>query len=101
MSSLDLTGHGVFTVLTGIGGDGWIAAAKTLSKELGLPIATHRIGPRQTWQDLNGDWAQAREIRDSGVLLVRPDHHVAWRADAVTADPEAELRRVLKTILSR
>jgi 2,4-dichlorophenol 6-monooxygenase len=100
VSSLDLTGHGVFTVLTGIGGDGWIAAAKTLSKELGLPIATHRIGPRQTWQDLNGDWARAREIRDSGVLLVRPDHHVAWRADAVTADPEAELRRVLKTILS-
>ncbi|MGO7216355.1 hypothetical protein ACCS75_35670, partial [Rhizobium ruizarguesonis] len=51
--------------------------------------------------DLNGDWARARDIRDSGVLLVRPDQHVAWRADAVTADPEAELRRVLKSILSR
>jgi 2,4-dichlorophenol 6-monooxygenase len=86
-------------VLTGIGGDGWIAAAKALSKELKLPIAVHRIGPRQEWQDLTGDWARAREIRDSGVLLVRPDHHVAWRSDAAVDDPERELRRVLKTIL--
>jgi 2,4-dichlorophenol 6-monooxygenase len=32
---------------------------------------------------------------------VRPDHHVAWRAEAAVADPEGELRRVLKTILDR
>lgn len=101
VSSLDLTGHGVFTVLTGIGGDGWVAAAKSLSKEFGLPITVHKIGPRQTWQDFSGDWARAREIRDSGALLVRPDHHVAWRAEAAVKDPEGELRRVLKTILDR
>ncbi|MFK0161010.1 FAD-dependent oxidoreductase [Rhizobium sp. NPDC090279] len=99
VSSLDLTGHGVFTVLTGIGGDGWIAAAKALSKELKLPIAAHRIGPRQEWQDLTGDWARARDISDSGVLLVRPDHHVAWRSEAAVDDPERELRRVLTAIL--
>ncbi|MBN8950563.1 MULTISPECIES: FAD-dependent monooxygenase [unclassified Rhizobium] len=99
VSSLDLTGHGVFTVLTGIGGDGWIAAAKVLSKELRLPIAVHKVGPRQEWQDLTGDWARAREIRDAGVLLVRPDHHVAWRSDTAVDEPERELRRVLKTIL--
>ncbi len=101
VSSLDLTGHGVFTILTGIGGDGWVAAAKVLSKELSLPIAVHKIGPRQPWQDLTGDWARAREIRDSGALLVRPDHHVAWRADTALADPEGALRRVLTTILDR
>ncbi|KQW27907.1 2,4-dichlorophenol 6-monooxygenase [Rhizobium sp. Root274] len=101
VSSLDLTGHGVFTVLTGIGGDGWVAAAKSLSKEFGLPIAVHKIGPRQTWQDFSGDWVRARQIRDSGALLVRPDHHVAWRAEAAVKDPEGELRRVLKTILDR
>jgi len=101
VSSLDLTGHGVFTILTGIGGDDWIAAARTLSKELGLPVVSHKIGPRQTWQDFSGDWARAREIRDSGMLLVRPDHHVAWRAEVAVADPEAELRRVLTTILDR
>jgi len=101
VSSLDLTGHGVFTILTGIGGDGWVAAAKDLSKEFGLPIAAHKVGPRQAWQDLTGDWARAREIGDSGALLVRPDHHVAWRADAAVVDPAGALRRVLKTILDR
>jgi 2,4-dichlorophenol 6-monooxygenase len=101
VSSLDLTGHGVFTILTGIGGDGWVAAATALSKEFGLPITVHKIGPRQAWQDLTGDWARIREVRDSGAVFVRPDHHVAWRADAAVADPEGALRRVLKTILDR
>ncbi|OLP60583.1 2,4-dichlorophenol 6-monooxygenase [Xaviernesmea oryzae] len=101
VSSLDLTGHGVFTVLTGMGGDGWVAAAKALSDEFALPITVHKIGPRQPWQDLTGDWARACEIGDSGVLLVRPDHHVAWRADDAIADPKAALSRVLTTILNR
>jgi 2,4-dichlorophenol 6-monooxygenase len=101
VSSLDLTGHGHFTILTGIGGDGWVSAAKALSKEFGVPIAVHKIGPRQAWQDLTGDWARAREISDSGALLVRPDHHVAWRSHAAASEPEVELSHVLKIILDR
>jgi 2,4-dichlorophenol 6-monooxygenase len=101
VSTLDLTGHGVFTILTGIGGDGWVEAAKVLGKEFGMTITVHKIGPRQEWQDLVGDWANAREIRDAGALLVRPDHHVAWRSEGMVADPEAELRRVLKSILNK
>lgn len=101
VSTLDLAGHGRFTILTGIGGDGWVAAARALSGEFGLPIASHKIGPRQPWEDLVGDWGRAREIRDSGVLLVRPDHHVAWRSEGMVADPVAELRRVLTSILDR
>jgi 2,4-dichlorophenol 6-monooxygenase len=101
VSSLDLTGHGVFTILTGIGGDAWVAAAKAISKELGIQINVHKIGPRQVWQDLSGDWARVHEIRDSGALLVRPDHHIAWRAEAVVANAEGELRRVIKAVLDR
>ncbi|MDB5554129.1 MAG: tfdB [Rhizobium sp.] len=101
VSTLDLTGHGTFTILTGIGGDGWVQAAKSLGKEFGMTIAVHKIGPRQQWQDLVGDWANLSEIRDSGALLVRPDHHVAWRAEGMVADPEAELRRVLNAILDK
>jgi len=100
-STLDLCGHGKFTILTGIGGRAWVDAAKTLSSELDLPIATHIIGPRQQWQDHYGDWARAREVGDAGVVLVRPDHHVAWRSEGLAADPAGELRRVLKTILNR
>jgi 2,4-dichlorophenol 6-monooxygenase len=101
VSTLDLTGHGTFTILTGIGGDGWVQAAKVLSKEWAMTITVHKIGPRQQWQDLVGDWANLSEIRDSGALLVRPDHHVAWRAEGMVADPEAELRRVLNAILKK
>lgn len=98
-STLDLCGHGTFTLLTGIGGQAWVDAAETLSAELGLPLVAHVIGPRQTWQDHYGDWARAREVGDAGVVLVRPDHHVAWRSEGLAADPAGELRRVLKTIL--
>jgi 2,4-dichlorophenol 6-monooxygenase len=101
ISTLDLTGHGKFTVLSGIGGNGWIDAAKIVGRELGIEVSAHTIGPRQHWQDFTGDWAGAREVRDSGVLLVRPDHHVAWRRDGIADDPVAELRRVFKSILDK
>ncbi|RST84573.1 2,4-dichlorophenol 6-monooxygenase [Aquibium carbonis] len=101
VSSLDLAGKGRFTVLTGIGGQGWVEAARTVGAELGIDIATHVIGPRQRWQDFTGDWARAREVRDGGVVLTRPDQHVAWRSEAMVADPAAELRRVLTQILAR
>jgi 2,4-dichlorophenol 6-monooxygenase len=101
VSTLDLCGHGRFTVLTGIGGAAWVNAARKLSAEFGMPVETHVIGPRQQWQDHYGDWARAREVGDTGVVLVRPDHHVAWRSESMAADPEAELRRVMKSILDR
>ncbi|MDE1996637.1 MAG: 2,4-dichlorophenol 6-monooxygenase, partial [Rhizobiaceae bacterium] len=101
VSTLDLAGHGKFSILTGIGGRGWIDAAKVLSKEFGIDIAAHTIGPRQHWQDFTGDWARAREVGDSGILLVRPDHHVAWRQQTLADDPVAELRRVLTSILNK
>ncbi|MFL0168852.1 2,4-dichlorophenol 6-monooxygenase, partial [Clostridium sp. WILCCON 0112] len=82
-STLDLVGHGRFTLLTGIGGEAWVAAAKKVGKELGIGIDAHVIGPRQTWQDFTGDWARARDVRDSGVVLTRPDQHVCWRRETV------------------
>ncbi|MBA4351675.1 MAG: 2,4-dichlorophenol 6-monooxygenase [Rhodobacter sp.] len=98
-STLDLTGKGQFTLITGIGGEPWIAAAETLSQSLNLPIRIVKIGPRCAIEDHGGDWARAREIRDAGCLLVRPDQHVAWRATSLTADPQADLTRVLHAIL--
>ena len=98
-STLDLTGHGRFTVLTGIGGEAWVEAAAAVAQELGVEIATRVIGPRQVYEDHGGDWARAREIADSGCLLVRPDHHVAWRAPILTGSPRQDLRNTLTAIL--
>ncbi|MDJ0629108.1 MAG: FAD-dependent monooxygenase [Rhodobacter sp.] len=101
VSSLDLCGHGAFTVFTGIGGEAWVEAAGAVGMEFGLGIAAHVIGPRQAYVDHVGDWARASEITDTGCLLVRPDHHVAWRADKMADDPAGELRRVLTQVLAR
>jgi 2,4-dichlorophenol 6-monooxygenase len=101
VSTLDLCGHGKFTVLTGLGGEAWVEAAQAVGAELGIDIVTHVIGPRRPYVDHSGDWARASEITDSGCLLVRPDHHVAWRAETLTADAKADLGRVLRKILAR
>ncbi len=100
-STLDITGQGQFTLITGIGGAPWVDAAHALSAERDLPIRTHIIGPRRNLEDHTGDWARAREIGDAGCLLVRPDQHVAWRSVGLTPDPTADLRRVLTTILGK
>ena len=101
VSTLDLCGKGRFTVFTGIGGKAWVDAAKSIGKELGIDLAAHLIGPRQQWEDLTGEWASAREVRDGGIVLVRPDQHVCWRRETSSGDAEGELRRVLKSILGR
>jgi 2,4-dichlorophenol 6-monooxygenase len=100
-STLDLAGHGRFTILTGIGGEGWVDAAKAVGKEYGVEIAAHIIGPRQAWTDPTGDWADLREVRDSGIVLVRPDQHVCWRREMIADDPAAALSRVMKSILAK
>ncbi len=100
-STLDLCGQGRFTVFTGIGGDCWQDAASAVADELGIDIVVHKIGPRQPWQDFTGDWSRHREIRDGGVLLVRPDQHVAWRADGASDDAAAQLRSALLQVLAK
>jgi 2,4-dichlorophenol 6-monooxygenase len=98
-STLDITGKGHFTVLTGIGGEAWIAGAKSLSASLGLDIKTRTIGPRRDFEDHTGDWARASEISDGGCLLVRPDQHVAWRSFKASDSAEKQLSSALKKIL--
>ncbi len=100
-STLDLCGHGRFTLLTGIGGEVWSRAAAKVGQALGLEIAVRVIGPRRDFEDLSGDWARRREVADSGAVLVRPDHHVCWRRVAMVSDPEGELQVALAGILGR
>ena len=70
-----------------------------MGKELGIEIATRVIGPRRDYEDHVGDWARAREISDSGCLLVRPDHHVGWRAQSLSKSPAKDLATALHKIL--
>jgi 2,4-dichlorophenol 6-monooxygenase len=98
-STLDITGQGVFTLVTGIGGEAWLEAAKAIAASRGIKINTRVIGPRRDFEDHTGDWARAREIGDGGCLLVRPDQHVAFRAMQASSDAARELANAFNSIL--
>ncbi|MGY1690840.1 FAD-dependent oxidoreductase [Geodermatophilus sp. SYSU D01105] len=103
-STLDLVGHGRFAVVTGIGGEAWLAAAAELGPELGLALTPVSIGPGQPVEDPYGTWAQLREIEDGGVLLVRPDLYVAARSLAAPSSAEQArewLSGALRQVLGR
>lgn len=50
-------------------------------------------------QDLYGDWLRQREVEEDGVILVRPDKHIGWRAHSMVEEPETALFDVLSALL--
>lgn len=101
ISSLYVCGAGVFTLLTGLSGRGWAAAAADVGETLGVPIKVVVVGPGADYQDQYGDFARVREMSESGALLVRPDVYVGWRAQAFTASASADLEAAMRHILGR
>ena len=99
-STHDIAGHGVFTLFTGIGGDGWKTAADRISKELGIVIKAVSIGWKQDWEDVYRDWERKREVQEDGCVLVRPDRYVCWRS-MEGEEEERRLRRVMGRVLGR
>jgi len=80
VSTLDVVGGGKFAVLTGIGGEAWVEAAREIAAARGLEITTAVIGPGRDFDDLHGQWAEIREMDEAGALLVRPDMQIGFRA---------------------
>ncbi|WP_334028579.1 FAD-dependent oxidoreductase [Alteromonas sp. P256] len=99
VSTLDLAGKGRFTLFTGLGGEQWSVAAEILASNLNIDIFSVVVGPGQDVEDLFGEWARLSEIDDDGVLLVRPDGHVCFRAFTKCADPHHTLHEALSTVL--
>ena len=96
ISSLDLAGGLRFAVLTGSGGDGWVPAAAEASAAAGVPVDVHIIGTYDGLPDPYGEWSARREVETSGCVLVRPDQHVAWRAQRFDAESPAELTTAVR-----
>jgi 2,4-dichlorophenol 6-monooxygenase len=102
VSTLDLCGHGRFTLLTGIGGGGWVSAAHAVAADMAVEIAALTIGPAGCdAMDIYADWYRASEIEEDGCILVRPDHHVAWRAASASETSTTDLRAVMAQVLAR
>jgi 2,4-dichlorophenol 6-monooxygenase len=98
-STLDLAPMTRFTLLTGIAGEAWVLAAEKVGQKLGIPLEVVVIGPGRPVTDLYYDWARLREVEEEGVLLVRPDKHIAWRSMRLPGDPERALSEAMASIL--
>ena len=101
VSTLDLVGHGRFSLIVGISGSAWEEAAAHAADTLGVELPVFRVGYRCEHDDVLGDWGRVRETDDAGALLVRPDGHVAWRATTRHESPRDELLQALRTALAR
>ena len=99
ISTLDLARYDRFTLITGVGGQAWIDAAAEVSGKLKIDIAAVSVGLRQPYDDVLGEWTGAREIKDGGCILVRPDRVVAWRSVDRVADPVGALFDVMRRVL--
>ncbi|MGW5275910.1 FAD-dependent oxidoreductase [Streptomyces sp. NPDC004044] len=101
LSTLDVVGKGTFTVLTGLSGGVWEAAAAECGNTLGIPLKCVRIGSENS-RDAYGEWRRTSEMAEDGCLLVRPDGHIAWRSSRPPqADSSAcaELLGALRAVL--
>jgi 2,4-dichlorophenol 6-monooxygenase len=98
MSTLDVTGKGLFTVVTGLAGTAWKEAAR----QLDLPFLRLVVVGKPETQDLYCEWQRIREIDEAGALLVRPDGIVAWRERAAAKnidDATEKLGAALRVVL--
>jgi len=75
-------------------------AARKAVAVYGIGIESFVIGPGRDLTDLYGEWADTREIGETGCLLVRPDAHVGWRA-ANAGNEENRLMGAVAQILGR
>ena len=101
VSTIDVTGHGELTLVVGENGARWADAARRVAREFGVGLPVRAIGTGCEYHDVLREWTQQREVGDDGALLVRPDHHVAWRSMAMVDDPVTALRTALATVLAR
>lgn len=102
VSTIDLAGHGEFTLFTGIGGDIWKNSADRVARRLGVKLQVHSIGFRQDWEDVYFEWERLRGVEESGAILVRPDRFVAWRVLEMLESIEvceAKLTEVMRSVL--
>lgn len=100
VSTLDLVGKGRFTVVTGIAGQAWDQAVRSLA----LPYLDCLVIGSRGAQDVYCNWQGLREIEEAGALLVRPDGVVAWRHNAGVASGDRarrELAAALSTVLAK
>jgi 2,4-dichlorophenol 6-monooxygenase len=101
LSVLDLPKSERFLLLTHPAGyQLWRDAVTLLQKNISFPLMCLSIGPEGSSDliDEQQAWIRLSEIDETGVVLVRPDGHVAWRCFHEPDDPPGMLIEVMNKI---
>jgi 2,4-dichlorophenol 6-monooxygenase len=77
----------------------WVDAVAKVSADTGVPVRTVRIGPRGDAFDPSQNWIDLREVGPEGIILVRPDGHVGFRADKLPRSPADTIAAAIRHIL--
>jgi 2,4-dichlorophenol 6-monooxygenase len=94
VSTLDVTGRGRFSLITGLAGGAWATAADKLD----LPFLRTVVIGTSTAKDSYHDWHRAREMHEAGAILVRPDGYIAWRHVTPVWDDEEAIHQLQSAI---
>ncbi|MFD8487113.1 FAD-dependent oxidoreductase [Streptomyces sp. NPDC059712] len=105
LSTLDLYEDSLVLLSDAAQPTGWHEAATEVAAVLRVPLKPYRVGGTPgadlVPDDEETDWARAHGVTRGGAVLIRPDGFVAWRSPGPAPDPEAMLRQVVGTVLSR
>ncbi|MFE9176439.1 FAD-dependent oxidoreductase [Streptomyces sp. NPDC007126] len=105
LSTLDLYEDSLVLLSDAAQPTGWHEAATEVAAALRVPLKPYRVGGTPSADlvpdDEETDWARAHGVTRGGAVLIRPDGFVAWRSPGPAPDPEAMLRQVVGTVLSR
>ncbi|HEX7104887.1 MAG TPA: FAD-dependent monooxygenase [Acidothermaceae bacterium] len=101
MSSHDVVDRG-FVLFTGPDGETWCAAAKEAAARCGVQVDAYRVGRNGDLVADDEAFEAAFALPADGAAIVRPDAHVAWRADgavdgAASVVEDAMLRLLCRT----
>jgi hypothetical protein len=101
LSIQSLVHGGHFALIAGKDGQDWVEAAGELAAKHDIPLRAVRIGLQDVdLVDVRLAWLKNRGITASGVVLVRPDGHIAFRSLGGVDDPSATQASVFGQIMA-
>ncbi|MGO8909862.1 MAG: FAD-dependent monooxygenase [Bradyrhizobium sp.] len=102
LSTHDLIGReGDFVLLVRNKGTQWRTAVEAAAEATGAAIRLVVVARGGDALDAEARWAELSGVGADGAVLVRPDNMVGWRSASLPAQADAELTRVMRTVLGR
>jgi 2,4-dichlorophenol 6-monooxygenase len=89
VSTSDLVAPSGFTAFVDDKALAWREALSVVAQEFEMPITVVVIGGQDGLSDPAGSWREAADVSIEGLVLVRPDRHVAWRSHGAPTDEAA------------